>query len=63
MSAEMVYPLNNPSFSTAVCRFCLAFQFSLKGTVLYWPYASLSPGLAHLLVATRTDLIEYCNIF
>lgn len=57
MSAKMVYPLNNPSFPTAVRRFCLAFRFSLKGTVLHWPYASLSPGFAHLLVAARTDFI------
>lgn len=57
MSAKMVYPLNNPSFPTAVCRFCLAFRFSLKGAVLHWPYASLSPGFAHLLVAARTDFI------
>lgn len=54
MSTKMVYPLNNPSFPTPVCRFYLVFQFSLKGTLLCWAYAS---GLVHLLVATQTGLI------
>lgn len=30
-STRMVYPLNNPSFPTPVCGFCLVFPFSLKG--------------------------------
>lgn len=40
MSAKMGYSLKNPS--TLVGRFYLVFRFSLKGTVSYWVYASVS---------------------